>query len=52
MGTSEYFMLFVASFFKGITLDKSRRLDYKSLSGPETHSFKWLDYKCNKFQGI
>jgi len=46
MGTSEQFMLFVASFFKGITLNKRRRLDHKSLRGPEIHSFKWIGYKA------
>ena len=30
----------VASFFKGITLNKMRRLDHDSLKRPETRSFK------------
>ena len=46
-GTSEQTMFFVASFFKGITLNKMRRLDHESLRGPETSILKWLGYTLN-----
>jgi hypothetical protein len=44
MGMSEQPMLIVASFFKGITLNKMRRLDHQLLRRPETHTFKSLGY--------
>ncbi|KGJ92615.1 hypothetical protein ND2E_2863 [Colwellia psychrerythraea] len=37
-------MLFVASFFKEITLNKKRRLDHESLKHTEILIFKWFGY--------
>jgi hypothetical protein len=37
-------MLFVASFFKGITINKKSRLDHESLNHPETSILKYHGY--------
>jgi len=38
-------MQFVASIFKGITLNKKMRLDHESLSLPETRILKYHGYR-------
>jgi hypothetical protein len=44
MGTTEQIMDFVASVFKGITLNKKMRLDHESFSHPETRILKYHGY--------
>ncbi len=41
---SEQIMLFVASVFKGITLNKKMRLEHESLRHPETRILKYHGY--------
>jgi len=41
---SEQIMLFVASVFKGTTLNKKRRLDHESLRHPETRILRYHGY--------
>jgi hypothetical protein len=41
---SEQIMLFVASLFKGATLNKKMRLDHESLRHPETRILKYHGY--------
>jgi len=41
---SERLMLFVASLFKGTTLNKKMRLDHESLRHPETRILKYHGY--------
>jgi hypothetical protein len=40
-------MLFVASIFKGATLNKKMCLDHESLRHPETHILKYHGYGYN-----
>ena len=44
---SKSIMLIVDSIFKGITLNKKRRLDHELLKRPETCIFKLLGYVPN-----
>jgi len=41
----EQIMLFVASVFKGTTINKKMRLDYESLRHPETRILSSFEYK-------
>jgi len=45
MKMSEEIMLFVASPFKGTTINKKIRLDHESLMYPETRILKYHGYK-------
>ncbi len=44
MGMSEQIMFFVASIFKGITINKKMRLEHESLRHPETRIMSSLEY--------
>ena len=44
MGMPEQIMLFVASIFKGITINKKVRLDHESLRYPETRILSSFEY--------
>jgi len=41
-------MLFVAPVFKGVTLNKKRRLEHESLNHPETHILKYHGYNTRR----
>ncbi len=45
----EQIMLFVASVFKGTTINKKMRLDHESLRHPETRILKYHGYILPKF---
>ncbi len=48
---SEQVILVVASFFKGTTINKNKRLDHESLSHPETDILKYHEYRqANKLK--
>jgi hypothetical protein len=49
---SEQIMRFVASIFKGTTLNKKMRLDHESLSHPETRIFKWSGYRAKPVNAL
>ncbi len=41
---TEQIMIYVASFFKGTTINKNMRLDHESLRYPETDILKYHEY--------
>jgi len=50
---SEQIMLFVASIFKGMTLNKKMRLEHESLRQPETRILKYTgicSFACTVFE--
>jgi hypothetical protein len=50
LGKAEKIILYVTFLFKGITLNKKMRLDYKLLRLPETSIFKWSGYMSLKYR--
>jgi len=44
MGMSEQIMFYVASIYKGITINKKMRLDHESLRHPETRILSSFEY--------
>ncbi len=51
---TEQIMIYVASFFKGTTINKNMRLDHESLRYPETDILKYHEYStlCLGKQGV
>ncbi|MBL4908719.1 MAG: hypothetical protein JKX78_01625 [Alteromonadaceae bacterium] len=49
---AEQIMLVVASFVKGATINKKRRLDHELLRRPETEIFKYHEYKPVKIESV